>query len=403
MIHFRIRFERLQAHLGSARRRVALLRSAWLALLLPLAGLLVQILGGPALSLQRWLVLLLLSFVLAWQVQDRRARRRRIEGELDRRFGLDELLVTAVEVDSRGARSDLESRLLDDAASAVARLGVGQAVTGQVARREAETLVGMLLCLLGLWLLAGSLGGLPQTERLPGVPSPDGDRSSDESDASGAQGGGYSDAGSRLAGTLGDHAAAREIADALAAGRPDQAARAARSLADRAGGLSEQGRSELAESLGRAADETESFDPELAEALRAAKESLEAPGSGERGGGIERLASELEGLEERPPAEPLAAEARLGPPLAALTGQARNIDLAASGSAGRTTAGGRSISGGANALPLERLPDGEFGSGAAREGRPGLARLDRGGDPLRYPWSMREALRSYFAPAEAGR
>jgi hypothetical protein len=404
MIHFRIRFERLQAHLGSVRRRVASLRSAWLAMLLPLAGLLLQILGGPSLSPRVWLALMLVAFVVAWRAQDRRARRHRIEGELDRRYGLGELLVTAVEVDARGVRSNMESRLLDDAASAVARLGTDKALSGPLARREAETLVGTLLCLMGLWLLAGSLGGLPQTDRLPGIASPDGDRSANESEASGPEdGSGYTDAGSRLAGALGDHAAAREIADALAAGRPDLAARAARSLADRAGELSEQGRGELAESLGRAADETAPFDPDLAEALRSAKEALEAPDSGERGGGIERLASELEGLEDRPPAEPAVAQARAGPPLETLGGQARRLDLSASKAAGQAPAGGRSLAGSSEGLSLERLRDDPSSPGLAREGRAGLVPLEQGGDPLRYPWPMRDALRRYFAPMESGR
>jgi len=399
LIHFRLRYERLRDHLGSARRRALLLRALWLALMLPAAGLLLHIAGAAPLAPRAWLVGAGLAFFLAWGWLSRSARRANLERDLDRRFGLDELLVTAVEVDRRGARGAVEVRLLDDAATTVAELGDARQLTGNGSRREAEMLVGLGLVWVGLWLLAGTLAGLPVLDRLPGLPSPDGDLVGPEGPGAGPQGPGRaSAAGARLACVLGDHAAAREIANALAAGNPKAAAKAARSLADRVGGLSEAGRRALAAALAEASRDLEALDPDLAEALDAAQKALESEDPSDRAAGIDRLADELDALEElRRDASPLPVEVsqRLGPPLDALAPDARPLGLKASGRAGAPRSVGRSRAGGGTTRAIEREA---ASSSAAPAGRLELGRLELGRDPQRLPWELRATVRDYFAP-----
>ena len=404
MIHFRIRFEHLREQLGAQRRRTVLLRAAWLALLVPLGGLVARIAGAPQWAPKVWLGVTGLAFVLAWLWMRRRLAGSGLEHELDRRFGLDALLTTAVEVDRRGAHGGVEANLLDDAATVVAELGSASRLDRGGPRREAETLAGLVLLLAGLWVLMGSLAGLPELERMPGLPSLEAETLGTSGSEAGAGDPGHgSAAGARLAGTLGDHAAAGEIARALALGDPAAAARAARSLADRAGGLSEGGREALAGALREAARELEAIDPELAEALRAAGRDLGSAQPEARAEGIEALAAALDALSARRPSSPPPVEAslRAGPPMAALSRDPEALELSSSGLAGAPRSSGRSLgSGGADAA-IERLAAPSGGAaGRAATGRLELGQIELGRDPQRVPWELRETVRRYFAPED---
>ncbi len=399
MIHFRLRYERLRDGLARARRRRRWLRAAWVALLLPFAGLLAHVAFGLLLRPGLWLAAALICALLLGLLGDRRAARAGLERELDRRFGLDDLLVTAVEVDRRGPRGGMESRLLDDAASAVARLGRPRRLGRGSEQREWEMLAGLALMLAGLWLLAGTLAGPPHVERLPGLPSPEGQLAGPDAEGGDLDGAGMaSAAGAHLASTLGDHAAAREIARALASGDPAAAARAARSLADRAGGLSEAGRQALGDALARAARELSGLDPELAEALEAARQALDSESAEARAAGIEGLAEAMdamarEGPRATPP--PMAAELRSRPPSDLLAPDAARLSLTASGQDSAPRARGRSIEDGeAGERRLEPTPtSGDIAAGGLQVGP-----LELGSDPLRVPWAQRDLVREYFDP-----
>lgn len=427
MIHFRVRYERLRDRLGTVRRRAGLVRAAWLALLVPLAGLGLHIAGVGPLSPLWWALGAALAFGVAAGRLARAAPPRALDRELDRRFGLDELLVTAVEVDQRGPRGAIEARLLDDAATAVAVLGGERAIDDRTARREAETCVALALVLAGLWLLAGTLGGLPEVGRLPALGAMGG--SSDGADGegsgpgegagpgAGAGGSGVPAALGVMSGALGDHAAARDMADALAAGDPAAAARAARALADRAEGLSAEGRADLAATLQSLARRMAEDHPTLSRALREAGAALEDPDDVSPAGGIERLAAALDALSlsggsgmrlapdaaararEGPPAERLVVE----PPAAALEvgGEAPGRGAAEPRTTGRLADPERAGEAPAATTVEARPPAATGGSAAA-----GIAR-DAGGlagaDPLRYPWGWREMVRRYFqAPGDGG-
>lgn len=406
MIHFRVRHERLRDRLGSVRRRSALLRAAWLALLVPLVGLAVTIAGGVALGPGVWLAGAGLVFLLAALGWNRPRSPGALDRDLDRRFGLDELLVTAVEVDRRGPRGPIEARLLDDAATAVAEIGGERAIDGRATRREAETLAALGLILVGLWLLAGTLGGPPPMQRLPDLGSLDGSGGGagggvgDGTGGSGGdQSGGVSPAMGALAGALGDHAAARGIASALAAGDPAAAAKAARSLADRSDALSPAGRAELARTLGALAETLRPDNPELADALAEAERALADSAADSPAPGIEQLAEALEMLaqsDSRDTAAPVDPRTRAGPPAERLA-----VRPTPPGQASTPRAPRSGQSSGPAARPLAPVTTGRTEAGAApvRGGAVAAAQPAAvGADPLRYPWVLRDMVRRYFDP-----
>jgi len=402
VIHFRIRYERLRGRLGAVRRRAAVVRAAWLGLLVPLAGMVAHIAGVVPLAPAIWATGAALVFAgvsLGWARPDPPAA---LDRALDRRFGLEELLVTAVEVDQRGPRTSIESRLLDDAATAVAVLGGERAIDGRATRREAETLVALALMLAGLWLLAGTLGGQPPLARLPELGALDGGGAG----GSGANGGGPGSLGGDpstamglLAGALGDHAAARDIADALAAGDPTAAARAARMLADRATGLSPAGRSDLAETLEQLAGQMHPIEPGLSDALKQAAGALNDPTVESSVTGIEQLAQAFEALtvggspagrEPQP-----TARSRAGPAAERLAVRPTPLALGAAAARGRRFTSGPALGDAAAADP-SRV---EYRADPVRGGRAAGTPVAVGADPLRYPWELRDMVRQYFAPA----
>lgn len=407
MIHFRIRYEGLRDRLGSVRRRAALARAAWLGLLPPLLGLVLHIGGrAPGWPLA-WLAAGLLVFAAAALWLTRPGAGARPEGVLDRRFRLDDLLVTAVEVDRRGPRGPIEARLLDDAATAVAQIGGARAIDHRASRREAETFLALALILAGLWLLAGTLGGPSRVPRLPELAGLDGlsagagggrglGEGGGQGDGRGGAGSAATEAMGLLAAGLGDHAAARGIAEALAAGDAAAAARAARSLADRSDALSPAGRADLGQTLAQLATASQDLDPALSAALAEAAEALARPTPGAPAGGIDRLAEALDGLDAGEPAAdrpPAGVRGRAGPPAARLDLRPTPLALGAAPSppaaspvsgapagpvepAGPAQASARPVSG-APAPPAPPAP-------------PGLA-------PPRVPWAMRALVRRYFA------
>ncbi len=171
MIHFRVRYEGLRGRLGQTRRRTALLRSASLAMVVPLLGLSAHVSGHLPFAPTVWFGGAAIVFVTAAVWQTRSSAEPELGRVLDRRHGLDELLVTAVEVDRRGAHTVVEGRLLDDAATAVATLGDEQALDGRTTRREGETVVALVMIIAGLWLLTGTIRNTEPVVRLPPLPT----------------------------------------------------------------------------------------------------------------------------------------------------------------------------------------------------------------------------------------
>jgi hypothetical protein len=404
VIHFRVRYEGLRDRLLRADRRVRLLRAAWLAVLVPL-GLAVLRLAVALTAGWWWIPATGLAFAVAWLGTDRFARPTDLGRWLDRRFGLDDLVVTAVEVDRRGVRWPIELRLLDDAAIAVARLGATPALGARAVRREGETLAGVVLAAAGLWLVAVTVRPLPLPERLPDVSGVgiglDGARAPGDGGGSlpGASPGREPSPSAEmraLAGALADRAAARPVAAAIEQGDARGAARAARALGERADELSAPGRRDLAEALHAAADAVGKGDPALSDALRAAARALESPTSTGVQGALERLAAAIETLPTRGNAAGAIVQqpqvrSRAAAPAPRLDVTAVPASLGAA--SGGTRAGGVNAGGRARADAPVVAPEPVVGGGGAPGGSSG------GTDPLAYPWAQREVVRRYFARA----
>jgi hypothetical protein len=395
MIHFRVRFERLAEHLASTRRRTALWRAAWLALIVPCLGV-----AGAGLGLWHWLPGLWFTgaavvFCLATWYGTRRAAGEQLGRWLDRRYHMDELLVTAVEVDRRGPRGAMETRLLDDAAMAVARLDRGPVADPRPVRREKETTAALGLLLAGLWLLAASSVGAGLTERLAPLPG-----SGDGLAAAGPGGGSApSDRGpvapgwSGMAAALGDQAAALGLAAALQRGEAAAAARAARALADQAPALSSQGRTELSEALRQAAKA--SSDLSLKAALEAAAQALSTPNTDTAVDAVERLAAAFD-VRAAAPGTGLAmatpsAASRPGPPAQRLAGSGLPQSLGTAAPGVRAGPGGARAAGSAAGDAPLAPPRPVLGASGAR------VDAASGVDALAVPGPYRDLVRRYFA------
>jgi len=399
MIHFRLRYERLRDRLRQVARGVALARAGLVGVLVGGAGAVMTALdpGGPW---AHWPLVALLATAVAEIALDSRARRTPIDALLDRRFELDELIVTAVEVDRRGPRNGLEVRLLDDAASALAGLGGERAVSWRPVAVEIEQLLGAGLLALGLVLLAHVRGTPVLPGRLPAVPglaglgagggSADGGQVPGRGAGDGASpgtGGGPSPGQRALADALADQAAAGDAASALRRGDEAGSARALRALADAAPRVSEAGRDGLQAALDAAAEAIAPTEPEFARELRGAARDIASPDPARAAAALERLAARIEGGASRALATPPLADADAGGRAARLPVAATPVDLAsAPGGAGRRTA--------ADPTAPDALQE-------ASRARAGTARDDAGsahGDPLGVSLAERGLVRRYFAP-----
>ncbi len=337
MINFRIRSERIQARVVGIRMRVALIRAAWLALV-PILGFVLATIIRPdvRLSVWPWFAAGALVFVAGAGLGRRQRAESDVIRELDRKLGLGELLVTAAEVDRRGARTTLEKRLLDDGAAAIARFGGERAISDRPVRIEREALIGVCLIIFGTLAVREALRLPPDPDRLPpiailssgagpgdgsGPGSEPGTGGDGDGGGSGTTPGGRTPGLSPIAGAFTATAAGSETAAALNEGDARGAARALRSLADRAEELSPDGRKALGDALAKAAEDFGADGSELAEAARSASDALRAEDDS-ASEGLSALASALDAAASRGLADspPPSIREREGPPLDRLQG-----------------------------------------------------------------------------------
>ena len=346
MIHFRIRSERIQTRTIEIRRKVALIRAVWLGLLAPSIHVFLTM-ALPAYQISIVPSLLIGATVLLGM--NLYGRRKRVESavvaELDRRFGLGDLLVTAAEVDRRGARSVLDRRLLEDGAAAIAGLGGERAISDAPVRLEWEALFGVSLLLLGSFAVREASWAPLDPDKLPPISLASSNAGSGETMGSGPVSAGDRTAGLEgLASAFGSMAAGAEAAEALGRGDARAAARALRALADRAPELSTDGRETLSEALGFAAEKMSDASSDLAQAARNAAEALEADDDSSSEG-LADLASALDAVAGRsdPAAEAPEVLETNGPNLERLEVRGERIDQlgdeSAGGQIGRSAAG----------------------------------------------------------------
>jgi hypothetical protein len=303
-----------------------LLRACWLSLSLCCIGLGGGLVWGWPLRLE-WLAATALACIgvaLALTL-GRRMRPAEAARRLDRRFGLDEQLATAVEIGAANPQPGTVGSHLLLQANRTAR-----ALRQQIRRRqrtpwlELLTLLALALAAAGLFVLSGigapwlsgeaaALPPLPHAadpadlfdeppepaageQGLPGegdalVPGGE-ELQLGESAAPGQQGqaaGAEPGAGTQaspispgeqrsleaLADALRDQGATRPAAEALDRGDPATAAQELRELADQAGQLSEAARDDLADRMREAASEIERTNPPMADQLRDSASGME--------------------------------------------------------------------------------------------------------------------------------
>ncbi len=265
-----------------------------------------QALGAPPPGPLAWLSALAAAIGLPFALD--RLRRFRpgpeaMAAELDRRFELGDLLVTALEVDRRTPHRPIEAALLDDAARRAGQLASG-ALLGDAPRRARSLTASLALLAAGLWLLAlarptDRVLPLPALQALG--PMGQGGEGPGAGHAQGlAAGSAAAGAAGDLARTLADHGAGRDIADALARGDPALAAAAARRLADRSAQLSPAGRRDLGKALRQASSLIPAEQGALREALEAAATALEGRPSAADWRSLERMAEQLARLADAP-------------------------------------------------------------------------------------------------------
>ncbi len=430
-----------------------LLRACWIAVCLCCIGLGGSLVWGWPLRIE-WLgaaalgcIGVALALLLRPPMRPAEAARR-----LDRRFGLNEELSTAVEVAARNPQpGSVASHLVQHASLTVHNLHQ------EIRRRqrppwiELFTLLALCLAAVGLLLLSGfgstwtasQLGPLPPLPRAAdpadlfaeeppapqdGVPGAGDQLVPGEGDqlipGEGEPGTGADPRVlSAVADALRDQGATRPAAEALDRGDPNAAAQELRELADQASQLSPSSRGDLADNLRNAARQIEQIDPQTAEQLRDSASGLE--GSTQQASrALDSLAEALDRMGQSAGAGQSPQQAEGGQNNAGQQGGQGEGPQDGAGPQGQGQAGGIGNAPGGQQRPVqpERLGvDGQAvelsaeGSGqSAAESRqqgmtmPGGTGSTTGGDPrhmgavgpdpLRIPLDERDVVQEYFNP-----
>lgn len=407
-----------------ARRGVRmLLRASVMALSLVCVAVGMQLLFGLSLS-WTWVIAAALGCIAvgAVLVLRRPMAAAEVARRLDRRFQLNEQLTTALEL---GPQAEGVGAYLHEQS----RRSMAQ-IRRQIAARqgfpwaELSAALALLLLLGGLLLLAGigpALPGIaaeplpplvaapPPSEQFPAEPfqPPPGAEPGPGEDQVTVAAPGDAAAAAALASALRDQSVTRPAAEALDRGSPSEAAQRLRELADQAGALSSQARTDLARDLREASDEIGASNPGLADQVREASDGI-GPTGDDPGTALENLAD-------------LIAQLGQG------QGEAQAEGAGSGGGAGEGGAGQGSLPGqqregggerlGVDGVPLELegdgqgnlptggdasgLPNGAGGAGAgggfARGSQSG-ERVEIGDDPLRIPVDLRDVVQDYFSP-----
>lgn len=293
-------------HLNWIARRVwlqrilaILVRSVWLGLIVACVWLMLDIQGGPEFreSAVGWIVAVCLvpGAIFAALV---RPTRRQVARMLDRSFGLQERMVTAVDnlgkgVPAPGERAPLVYLQVADAANVVAEFRGHPAFAIRPPVREVVMVIATGLLLASLYFLRGVGGEIPPTqagavppfkpaserfqEQLtnPSAASATQDLPTLEEIEERAQRSNQAREDLlRLAEALRDHAVTSDAAEAIERGDYDEAADSLRDLAEQADRLSPASREQLARDLDQAASEISEGSQSLSEASRRAADGL---------------------------------------------------------------------------------------------------------------------------------
>lgn len=376
-----------------------LIRSLSIGLLIACIGAMLPVFGLPSLprSLFGWFIvgstMVGCLRALRFRLMPTTAARR-----LDRRFGLQEQLSTALEL--RGAQVGVAARLQEQAQESLQRVQRYFSRSRQPLWSEALMPVALLLMLAGLLMIVTPpIPAVGEAEPLPDLLQPDSiatqpDSAPTESVLSPVAGSDL-DVIAALADVLRDQALTRPAVEALDQGDIVGAADKLRELADQMGEISPAAREALAESLREAARAIDQTRPDLADQLRATADALQYGDNVAGATGMDALADAL----ERQPTAPVAGGG----------GEAGNTP----GSQRREQSFNPS---GVDGTPLELTTDGsgqvpttgtsaEQSTGASAGElviRPGSVNaggpVQTAADPLQIPTDVRDVVRNYFSP-----
>lgn len=304
-------------------------RSLWLGILAGTIWLIIEILGGPDLDYTRliWIavILALPGVIFATLV---RPSRRQVARMLDRSFGLQERMATAVEnlgtnVPKPGERAPMVYLQIADAANVVTELRRHSAFAIRPPVREMVMAIISALIFACLFFARGvgaELPGLhagavppftPASERMAQQPRTTAPTGATADAPTVAQVQDRADRSNQarqdldtLAKALDDHAVTSSAADAMAQGDYPTAANDLRDLADEANDLSKSSREALANDLDNAASQMSPGSQDLADATRQAADGLregdQAAQNGVRnlGDAVEETGSEVVSQQE---------------------------------------------------------------------------------------------------------
>lgn len=409
-----------------ARRGVRiLLRASALALALACLALGAHLLTGQPL---RWTLIgagaLGCIALGALLVLRPRLRAPEVARRLDRRFQLNEQLTTALELGPQAEGVGLY--LYDQARRSLARIRRQVATRQRFPWAELALVLSLAVLLTGLAALADiaprRTGALPEplpplarvpdpAERFPPEPVAPPPPAQQEL-AAGSEGlapiAADPAAAAALADALRDQSVTRPAAEALDQGRPDEAARQLRELADQAGQLSSQARNDLGQALREAARQVAPTSPGLAEQLNQSADGLEA-GGGQAAAALEDLASLVEQFgqsqaSDQAPGAPQgqSGQGASGAGQSSLPGDQRESAGQRLGVDGvpleLASDGGSTVPGAGDAEQASAPEGGTAGTGGFTRGSQSSERVSIGDDPLRIPADLRDVVQDYFSP-----
>lgn len=430
------RLDRLAQDRWTRRAIRILLRSAWVGLSLIVIGLGLRMLTNWQIGIMNLIAVAMLCIaggavlLLRRPLSPEAAARR-----LDRRFGLDNQLATALEISARSDTHPPEgvaAYLLEHANQTTVQVQRYVRAKQRPPWMEVLTLVAVLLLALGMVVVSdlGSTANLPNPEGLPDLaaapntPPPDApqqatDNSMLAGDAGAANATGQLSAEQQqqaqaIADALRDQSATRPAAEQLDQGNTAGAAQSLRELADQANQLGDETRNDLSNQLREAADQIAPTNSQLAEQVRASADALQQ-GADTAADGLEQLADAVEQLGNQGNPQSIANSP---PP--------DQADPNAGQQGGGTAAGNNPVEQREREQSHERLNvDGvplelaSNGTGSAAEGEPdqiagGVGNFSRstaggnadssvvqiGDDPLYIPPELRDVVQKYFAPGQ---
>ena len=303
------RIDRIRRNLWLSHAAAYICRGAWLGLLVAVALMLIDLLGGPVFNPHlagAFVVLLVMGGVVLAALS--KPSRRRTAQMLDRSFRLHERLATALDdlglgVPEPGGRAPLIYLQMADAANAVAMLRADHRLRPAFPVREVALIVIFALVLTVLAFARGLGGGLPAlaTARVPvftpAIERPESPQPTAADVAAAAAPPTVQEVLEKqdrsaqarhdlqqLASALSDHAATSQAASDISAGDYAAASEQLRQAAQQAGNLSPEAKQALANDLGSAANEMKPATNGLQEATQKAAQGLQQdPASANKG------------------------------------------------------------------------------------------------------------------------